>query len=164
MSKNYIVINDQKIELSEEQIKQMSRFVDIPKKNPFKNYQDDFMYPYCIDSIGNVYQVTAGIEDFENVCNAFYDKAFAHQVALHQLLYRKLLKYGYDNNIIDQSEWDGRNYHYFVVQDSKGFYRVRERLTERLLNTVYFNSEDAIYKVIENVILPFQKEYPEFNW
>lgn len=142
----------------------MSRFVDIPKKNPFKNYQDDFMYPYCIDSIGNVYQVTAGIEDFENVCNAFYDKAFAHQVALHQLLYRKLLKYGYDNNIIDQSEWDGRNYHYFVVQDSKGFYRVRERLTERLLNTVYFNSEDAIYKVIENVILPFQKEYPEFNW
>lgn len=164
MSKNYIVINNQKIELSEEQIKQMSRFVDIPKKNPFKNYQDDFMYPYCIDSIGNVYQVTAGIEDFENVCNAFYDKAFAHQVALHQLLYRKLLKYGYDNNIIDQSEWDGRNYHYFVVQDSKGFYRVRERLTERLLNTVYFNSEDAIYKVIENVILPFQKEYPEFNW
>lgn len=164
MDKNYIVLDGNKINLSEEQIKQMSKIVEVPKKNPFKNCQGDFMYPYCIDSIGNVYQFTVGVEDFENVCNVFYDKAFAHQVALHQLLYRKLLKYGYDNNIIDQSEWDGHNYHYFVVKDSKGFYRVRERLAERLLNTVYFNSEDAIYEVIEYVIKPFEREYPEFNW
>lgn len=164
MSKNYIVINDQKIELSEEQIKQMSRFVDIPKKNPFKNYQDDFMYPYCIDSIGNVYQVTAGIEDFENVCNAFYDKAFAHQVALHQLLYRKLLKYAYDTDTIDRAEWNGSNCHYCVVQDSQGHYCVRAQINEKFHNGVYFNSADAILKVFENVILPFQKEYPEFNW
>lgn len=158
MSENYIIINGKKAELTEEQLKALG--IEIKYDNPFAEKEQ---YIYTVIEPGGVDKVLNNPSLIENGL-AFNDREFAHQVALHQLLYRKLLKYGYDNNIIDQSEWDGRNYHYFVVQDSKGFYRVRERLTERLLNTVYFNSEDAIYKVIENVILPFQKEYPEFNW
>lgn len=100
MSKNYTVINDQKIELSEEQVKQMSRFVDIPKKNPFKNYQDDFIYPYVIDTIGRIRQSDLDIKCLERECNAFYDRNCAQQVALHRLLYCKLLKYTYENDAV----------------------------------------------------------------
>ena len=157
-NENYIVINGKKAELTEEQLKALG--IEAEPENHFAR---EGRLVYTIIEPGGVDKVVNSHSLRENGL-AFKDMDFAKQVALHQLLYRLLLKYAYDNNIIDQSEWDGRNYHYFVVKDSKGFYRVRERLAERLLNTVYFNSEDAIYEVIEYVIKPFEREYPEFNW
>lgn len=47
-------------------------------------------------------------------CNYFNDKEFAQQVALHQLLYRKLLKFAYDNGCEDEA-WNGTNDHWLIV-------------------------------------------------
>lgn len=74
--------------------------IEISKKNPFKNYQDDFMYPYVIDTIGRIRQSDLDIKCLERECNAFYDRNCAQQVALHRLLYCKLLKYAYENDAV----------------------------------------------------------------
>lgn len=159
MSENYIVINGKRAELTKEQMEALGieEKFESPYADPSEKYVRTITL-YGTDIVLNTsYLITSGL--------AFKQKeeAFARQVRLHELLYRKLLKYAYDTNTIDRSEWDGRNYHYFVVKDSK-HYRVRAQLAEKFLNTVYFNSADAIFKVIENVILPFEKEHPEFIW
>lgn len=100
MDKNYIVLDGNKIKLSEEQIKQISEIIEVPKKNPFKNYQDSFIYPYYIDAIGRVRQSDLDVKCLERKCNAFYDRNCAQQVALHRLLYCKLLKYAYENDAV----------------------------------------------------------------
>ena len=110
MNDNYAVISGKKIELTDEQIKALGFEV---RKNPFLKVAVDNMY-YFISHFGDIdrYRQAKDLEDdmlFNNI-NYFNDEYFANQVALHQLLYRKLLKYAYDNEFEDE-EWNGTNMH-----------------------------------------------------
>ena len=92
---NYIVINGKKAELTEEQLRQLGISVEVNKETPFARHSDE---AYCfINTMNSVVGLYDHNSDFDN---ALYDKInyfnnynFATQVALHQLLYRKLLKY-----------------------------------------------------------------------
>lgn len=164
MSDNYAVINGKRVELTDEQVKALGI---VTRKNPFERVER-YSKCYCINS-SNI--VESSLDTYHVVdnnryeaANYFNDKDFANQVALHQLLYRKLLKFAYDNGFEDTQEWNNSFSHYYL------YYSHRERRVKVDANAdsqkigVYFSSKKAAERAIEEVIKPFMEEHPEFVW
>lgn len=164
MNENYIVINGKKIELTEEQLRQLGIGV---RQNPFKRvvtgdvYYNVNEYSEIVSYIENTNYTDQYLYD---KVNYFNDEAFANQVALHQLLYRKLLKFAYDNNCEDTKEWDGSNTHWSIRygdNHDEFFVYSQERYKTR---DVYFSTKEGAERAIKEVVEPFVKEHPEFVW
>ena len=163
MNENYIVINGRRAELTEEQMKALG--IEV-RKNPFERVSDDKYY-YTIVS-GDVLR-RVDIHDkadkrLYNAVNYFNDEQFANQVALHQLLYRKLLKFAYENKCEDMAEWDGKNAHWVIRYNENrnefcSYYQDGYKAQD-----VYFSSKEGAERAIEEVVKPFMRELPEFVW
>ena len=163
MSDNYAVINGRRIKLTDEQVKTLR----IERKNPFDRVDGDDRHYYTI--VGWDVLRRADINDITdrglyNAINYFNDKTFAKQVSLHQLLYRKLLKFSYDNGCEDTAGWDGNNSHWAIRYNDnlnkfdsycQNGYKARD---------VYFSSEEGADRAIHEVVEPFVKEHSEFVW
>ena len=160
MSKNYAVINGKKMELTDEQIKALGFEV---RKPLFERVDDGGPY-YFINCYGDI-DVDSREDDklFDNV-NYFNDEYFANQVALHQLLYRKLLKYAYDNEFEDK-EWNGTNMHAYIIYNfTRKNYDIRWTRNEKEPGTVYFKTPTRATAALNEVVMPFVREHPEFVW
>lgn len=164
MSKNYIVINGKKAELTNEQMRLLGIKV---RNNPFERVSKNESY-YNISDKNHVACYTEEEEGLDqrlyNAVNYFNDFQFANQVALHQLLYRKLLKFAYDNGFEDTKEWDGNNIHWTIGYsvDYKTFFMYSKALHKT--QGVYFSSKEGTQRAIKEVVEPFTKEHPEFVW
>ena len=164
MSENYAVINGKRVELTPEQVKALG--IET-RKNPFDR----------VEQFSKYYRITAhsAVDDYvENNdstdqrlyvnINYFNDKDFANQVALHQLLYRKLLKFAYDNECEDTAGWDTNNEHWYILYNSANYKFVTDNHCTFKMTTVYFSSKEAAERAIREVVEPFVKEHPEFVW
>lgn len=160
-----LIIDGKEVRLTEEQLKQLGIKT---KPNPFDRTNNPCGEYFYTDAFGDV---GVGMEEYSdvwkhlwNAANYFNDKRFANQVALRQLLDRKLLKFAYDNGIEDTVGWDGENTHWTIRYDDnhdKFFAYSQEHYKAR---DVYFSSEDAASRAIKEVVEPFMKEHPEFVW
>ena len=164
MSNNYIVINGKKAELTVEQIKALG--IEV-RKNPFERVGKYEGY-YCIKETGEIYTYYDDRGSFDNVLyaesNYFNDKNFANQVALHQLLYRKLLKYAYDNEFEDE-EWDGTKMHAYIIYNfTRKNYDIRWTRNDKEPGTVYFKTPTQATAAFNEIVMPFMKDHPEFVW
>ena len=164
MNDNYAVINGKKIELTGEQIKALGL---EERKNPFKRVANGNVY-YRVTEYGNIDEFIecSDLTDsnlYSNV-NYFNDDSVAQQVALHQLLYRKLLKYAYDNECEDTAEWDGESAHWAIRYDDLRNEFCPYYQDDYKTRDVHFSSEDAAERAIHEVVKPFMKEHPEFVW
>lgn len=168
MSENYIVINGKRIELTEEQLKTLGITTKKTRKNPFENPEDGEYY-YFIDEcdVDNHLYYKEDDCDYEylrDAANYFNDKQFAEQVALHQLLYRKLLKFAYDNGFEDTAECGYHNRHYTVYYDKESnCFCIDDRYVSKYFG-VYFATQEGAECAIEEVVEPFMKEHPDFVW
>lgn len=163
MSDNYAVINGKRVELTDEQVKALG----IERKNPFERMHQAKTYFY-IDEHGRVksyYDTRLPFDEktYDNV-NYFNDEQFAKQVALHQLLYRKLLKFAYDNGFEDNQAWNCENRHYYVCYSHTHKIFTTEFNYDGKRSAVYFPSSEAATRAIDEVIKPFMEEHPEFVW
>lgn len=162
-----LTIDGKEIQLTDEQLKMLGIEPEKKRKNPFKRVAEDEVY-FQIGIDGDVFSLyedrTTSDEEAVLCVNYFNDEAFAKQVSLHQLLYRKLLKYAYDNEFEDTAEWDGENAHWTIRYDDlrnefcsyyQDGYKTRD---------VHFSSEEGAERAIEEVVKPFMKEHPEFVW
>ena len=163
MSDNYAVINGERVELTDEQVKALG----IKRKNPFKRVNEDEKY-YFIESSGDVssflYAKDCTDRMLFDAVNYFNDEAFANQVALHQSLYRKLLKFAYDNECEDTAEWDGENKHWCLQYSCDTGDIVVLAMYHYKSQNVYFSSDEGAKRAGKEVIIPFMKEHPEFVW
>ena len=163
MSENYIVINGKKAELTVEQIKALG--IEV-RKNPFDRAGKYEGY-YCIKETGEIYTYYDDRGSFDNVLyaesNYFNDKDFANQVALHQLLYRKLLKYAHENDCEDR-EWGTKHEHWRIYYDTDSDTFDVDVNDMFKYQGVYFLTRKGAKRAIEEVIKPFMKEHPEFMW
>ena len=164
MSNSYIVINGKKAEPTEEQLKALG--IEV-RKNPFER----------VEKYSNYYRVTElnMVDEYVENCdytdshlrecvNYFNDRQFANQVALHQLLYRKLLKFAYDNECEDTAEWNYHNHHYTVYYDKESnCFCIDDRYVSKYFG-VYFATQEGASRAIEEVVEPFMKEHPDFVW
>ena len=159
MSDNYAVINGKKIELTEKQIKALGFEI---RKPLFERVTDGGPY-YFINCYGDI-DADSREDDrlFDNV-NYFNDEYFANQVALHQLLYRKLLKFAYENDCEDV-EWTSGHSHWYIDYNigCDKFCIGSNEIFKR--QVVYFSTESGAGRAIEEVVKPFMKEHPEFVW
>lgn len=162
MNENYLVLNGKRVDLTEEQLRALGI---VARKNPFERVDDDTYYYIKVG--GEIAGYKDEDDNFDrklyHVINYFNDEQFAQQVALHQLLYRKLLKFAYDNGYEDVAKWDGVNQHWFlryscdtgVVVCTEYYYKGQD---------VYFSSYEAAKRASHEVVKPFMKEHPEFVW
>ncbi len=162
-----LTIDGKEIQLTDEQLKMLGIEPEKKRKNPFDRVKKGKKY-YFISGSGDIVSCTENTDSCDNTTyvesNYFNDEQFAKQVALHQLLYRKLLKFAYDNECKDTAEWDGGNEHWAIRYNS---YRNEFRLYYQdgyKAHEVYFSSEKGAKRAIEEVVEPFMKEHPEFVW
>ena len=164
MSNNYIVINGKKAELTNEQMELLGIKA---RNNPFERVSKNESY-YNISNKACVMRYTEGEDESDqllyNTVNYFNDLQFANQVALHQLLYRKLLKFAYDNECEDTKGWNGTDGHWTIRYNDdsccfRAYYQERFKASG-----VYFSSEEGTQRAIKEVVEPFMKEHPEFVW
>lgn len=164
MNDNYLVLNGKRVELTEKQLKTLG--IEL-RKNPFARSLKHHDY-YCInassmiDSVLELGDVTD--ENRYSAANYFNNKDFANQVALHQLLYRKLLKFAYDNECEDTAEWNDNNTHWTIRHDYSLNRFTSYVQTGCKAPDVYFSSEAATRRAIKEVVEPFVKEHPDFVW
>ena len=159
-----LTIDGKEVQLTEEQLKALGTKV---RKNPFERAKTHDPYYYVYED-NDVWSDTDLCADADNrrydAANYFNDRQFAEQVALHQLLYHKLLKYSYDNECEDK-EWNGTNVHVYIIYNStKKDYDTRWTRDEKEPGTVYFKSTAWATAALNEVVMPFVKEHPDFVW
>lgn len=159
MNNNYAVINGKKIELTDEQIAALG--IET-RKRLFDKVDDGGPY-YFINCYGDI-EADSREDDalFDNV-NYFNDMYFANQVALHQLLYRKLLKFAYENECEDR-EWGTKYEHWRIYYDTDTDKFDIDVNDVFKYQGVYFSTREGAECAIEEVVKPFIKEHPEFVW
>ena len=167
MSDNYAVINGKRVELTDEQVKVLGVEVKTKRRNPFEevNRFEDYYFVEKNNEVHAYMKTDSSVDNqMYTSANYFNDKAFAEQVALHQLLYRKLLKFAYDNECEDDQVWNKVNCHYYIGYniDEDRFYADVTAAFKH--NDVWFSSRDSANHAIEEVIKPFMEEHPEFVW
>lgn len=161
-----LTIDGKEILLTEEQIKALNLTFESELQNPFTRVGAEYYWVDKTEEVGTYNDTNDSIDArlYNNV-NYFNDKAFANQVMLHQLLYRKLLKFAYDNGYADTAEWNGSNTHWTIrCNDSNYddfFAYSQERFKAR---DVYFSSANGANRAIDEVVKPFMKEHPDFVW
>lgn len=164
MDDTYLIVNGVRVQLTDEQLKALG--IEV-KKNPFAKVGKGQRYMF-IDSDDSVTSVTEdGIgfgNKFYSGANYFNNRAFAEQVALHQLLYRKLLKYAYDNEYHDTAKWDGLNFHWSIYYNYNNKCLEAGTWRNYKQRDVFFSSKEGAECAIEEVIKPFMTEYPDFEW
>lgn len=163
-----LTIDGKEVRLTDEPLRMLGIEAEN-KKNPFERVNPDVDDKYYYIRVSGDVAEYRDVNDnadrlLYEVSNYFNDKAFAEQVALHQLLYRKLLKFSYDNECEGDQPWDCENGHYHV------YYSHAHKIFKTELNYegqhpgVYFPSQEAAKRAIKEVIEPFMKEHPEFVW
>ena len=159
-----VIIDGKEVRLTDEQLRALG--ITKENNNPFDRVKGEY---YTIKDDGVVYDYTDIQDRYDNTLynnvNYFNDNAFAQQVHLHQLLYRKLLKFAYDNNYFDTASWNGIVSHWYIGYDyeSKQYIGCSD-YTVAEANTVYFNSRNAVNSAIEQVVRPFEAKNPDFKW
>lgn len=166
MSENYIVINRKKAELTVEQLAALGLEPDNTKHSPFARVQYGQNYFMADDHCASPSEECNDELDDQlfDDANYFTDENFARQVALHQLLYRKLLKFAYEHECEDTAEWNGEAEHFCVYHDIKNKdFDINSNCNAKN-SCVYFNSRRGAERAIKEVVEPFMKEDPEFVW
>lgn len=159
-----LTIDGKEVQLTNEQLKALG--ITKEKNNPFERVNKGTFYYYG-KANGTTEDFTEADDSTDtglyNAANYFNDKQFAEQVTLHQLLYRKLLKYAYNSGFED-TVWNNLNEHWYIFYNyANGCFGYRRNDICKSQN-VYFSSEEAAEQAIKEVVEPFVKEHPEFVW
>lgn len=161
----YLVVNGKKVVLTAEQLNALG--LTKNRNNPFERVAEGKMYYYVnkngkVDNFGESGDLSD--DNLKNASNYFNDKDFAVQVALHQLLYRKLLEFAYDNGFVDTQEWNEKNQHWTIYYNHNRHKFEADNWGTFHRSDVYFSSEDGAKTAIKEVVEPFMKDHPEFIW
>lgn len=154
-----LTIDGKEVQLTDEQLKMLG--IET-RKRLFDRVDDGGPY-YFINCYSDI-EADSREDDalFDNV-NYFNDMYFAYQVALHQLLYRKLLKFAYENNCED-IEWNSYNEHWCIYYNPADLKYDIAGFNAHKFEGVWFSSEEGAKRAIKEVVEPFIKEHPEFVW
>lgn len=161
-----LTIDGKEVQLTDEQLKMLGIKVETKRKNLFKDV-DRFEDYYFVDRNNEVHASMKTDSSVDNQmytsANYFNDMYFANQVALHQLLYRKLLKFAYENGYED-IEWNAEHTHWYIYYniDSNKFDIDTNNICKQ--QGVYFSTSRGAERAIKEVVGPFMKEHPEFVW
>lgn len=82
----------------------------------------------------------------------------------HNSLRNLLRMFAFEHKCQDNKSWDNSgNVHYFIAKEDDEFI-VAHAIILKSQGVVYFPSEEAAERAIEEVVKPFMIEHPEFVW
>ena len=159
MNNNYLVINGKRVDLTEEQIKQLG--IENKKKSPFDRV-DKYKEYWYINNLGYLDYYTDGRSRTDNglfnISNYCTDKALLTTRAKEEVLSRLLWRFSMENggNKID---WKNPNQSkYFIFQNTMAdTWSVSSRLYNKKNDSVYFISQEVAQRAIDEIIIPFYK-------
>ena len=163
---NYICINGNKTELTEEQLRQLG--IELPKPGPFARVEDGKKY-YCINMFGEVawrteYDDSADV-DLYDTGNYCADEAIMKQRTLHETLNRLLWRYSmeHDGDKIDWNKGDVAKW--CILRDMRnGYFESESNWVMKEPGKVYFYTAEIANDAINEIIKPFMEYHPEFKW
>lgn len=159
---NYIVINGKKAELTPEQLDKLG--IKPTSKSPFGERRINETY-YLVNSIGQISCYNDCNDDCDKrsyeTTNYFLDIKFANQVALHQELYRKLLKFKYENEAIKVT--NGTNTYQIRYSPFSKLFQVNALYGAKSIMGLTFYDKNICWRAIKEVIRPFIGNHPEFE-
>lgn len=161
---NYICINGNKTELTEEQLKQLG--IELPKVSPFARANKGDKY-WFIMSVGEV-GCHRDINDHAdkacfNIANYCTDRAIMEQRALHETLNRLLWRYSMEHDG-DKIEWGEESYFKIVYDHNDNKYCINVNDCYESTGTVYFYDHTTASNAIEEIIKPFMEDHPNFKF
>lgn len=159
-----LTIDGKEVRLTKEQLRMLGiEKKEIKKhKSPFGRLKNGSSYYYVGDDVMRSATDTYSKLDNQRyvVANYFSDSDLAYRVCIHHFLYRKLLKFAYDNGYEDTAEWDGNQPHYYIVYDVKNFKYYDDCVfCTKMFNTVYFSCAIGAERAIKEVVEPFIEEF-----
>lgn len=161
MNETYLMINGQKIELTDEQKKALG----IVEKNCFD--RADFYHYIGIN--GKIKYLKDNDDDVDNqlyaVANYCIDKELMKQRSLHETLNRLLWRYSMTHDG-DKIDWNDTNQYKYRVFYSYGLrhFDIDIDSSHKSNGEIYFYAKDIAGNAIEEIIKPFMKEHPDFVW
>lgn len=160
-----LTIDGKEVQLTDEQLRALEIW---KRKNPFDRTNRLCREYFYADLFGCAGFSSEGYsvvwKQLWDAANYFNDKQFAEQVALHQLLYRKLLKFAYDNECEDNQAWNKTNWHYYIAYNTEEGRFYADVTGTFKHQDIWFCSKKSAERAIEEVVKPFMKEHPEFVW
>ena len=165
MSENYIMLNGKRVDLTDEQLEKLG--LNVKKDYFAKNDKETF---YVIEADGDIVDsfYLSGNDEFcsnvYKVANYCTDKKLMEQRALHETLSRLLWRLSMQNDG-DKIDWHNANQCKYQIyyNHNEGKYFVSNNCWQQN-NGQYYRTEEIAKRAIDEIILPFMKEHPDFVW
>lgn len=164
MNENYIMLNGKRVDLTDEQLEKLGLKVE---KDCFRRLKNNQKY-YCIRAIGKVESFLDNEDEIDDeyykVANYCTDKSLMEQRALHETLSRLLWRFSMQNDG-DKIDWHNANQCKYQIyyNHNEGKYFVSNNCWQQY-NGQYYRTEEIAKRAIDEIILPFMKEHPDFVW
>jgi hypothetical protein len=164
MSENYIMLNGKRVDLTDEQIEKLGLKLE---KDCFERVKPNVELYYYIGTNGEVLKDydTEHIVDEKRYAIANYctNKELMEQRALHETLSRLLWRFSiqHDGCKIDYTSSSARYYIYYNYEE--GTFKISD-CNYTKSHQLFYASYSIAHKAIDEIILPFMKEHPEFVW
>lgn len=165
---NFIQINGKKIELTDEQVQQITEAGIIKRDNPFEKGKNGAKYYYISSEstlcTGYDYPSIKDDNRFE-VANYCDDDKLIKQRALHETLSRLLWRFSmtHGGDEIDWSDADSCKYYIFYNYKNKSFGALGDCFC-RCASECYFSDFPTAEQAIKEIVMPFLEQHPEFVW
>ena len=165
----YIEIDGKRTQLTVEQMKALGIYEE-PKANanPFKRVEIRKKY-YNISTAGDVVSTYEANDNYDNgrykAANYCTDKELMQQRALHETLNRLLWKFSMENEG-DKIDWENGKFDkwYICYENRTEIMRTSDNCHQKNEGTIYFHTMQIAKRAINEIILPFMKEHPDFIW
>ena len=154
---NYLVINGKRVDLTEEQIKQLG--LEVEKKSPFDRVGERKYY-YHISSSGNTnvfYDCDNELDnELYNVANYCTNKELMTVRAKEEVLNRLLWRFSMENGGSEIDWEDDLKRKYFIFKDYKKHdWGIAFSIDFYRLGIVHFISEELARRAIDEIVKPF---------
>ena len=164
---NYIMLEGNKIPLTDEQVKMLkdSKKPEKIEKSPFERVDSNSTYFY-IDDCGIVEEenVNCYLEDQyrHKVANYCTDKSLMMQRALHETLNRLLWRFSMENGE-GENLWNCCNTHYEIYWSyDLASFNISCNVTVKSPTSIYFPTKEIANKAIDEIVIPFMEANPDF--
>lgn len=159
---NYICINGEKTELTEEQLKKLG--IELPKASPFTRAKKGAKY-FSIVQDGIVDWCYENMDEFDkkcfNIANYCTDESLMERRALYETLNRRLWRYSMEHDG-DKIDWNRNEEKYYIYYHTGNKQWTVGSICHSWDFDVFFYSLEIAKKAIKEVVIPLIEENPEF--
>ena len=162
----YLTVDGKQVALTDEQLKALGLYEE-PKKSPFERVKEEKYY--IISNTGTIECIKDLNWDSDreryNIANYCTDKRLLKQRALHEILNRLLWRFSMQNDG-DKIDWENGKFDKWLIyyEKNSSSFKIADNCHQQTEGTIYFHTKGIAYRAIDEIILPFMKEHPEFVW